>query len=103
MDASTFLTTPIIIKITGIYRFALQGDDLSDEDGGGGFLQDLPQEASMCYVDIDRRRVTIPEDLPEFPDQIQFLREIFEAFQQFNVPIEVRLTYFMSLKTHLVI
>ena len=45
----------------------------------------------MCYVDIDRQRVTIPEDLPEFPDQIQFLREIFEAFQQFNVPIMVRI------------
>ena len=62
---------------------------MSDEDRGG-FLQDLPQEASMCYVDIDRQRVTIPEDLPEFPNQIQFLREIQEAFKQFNVPIEVK-------------
>ena len=61
---------------------------MSEEDGGG-FLQDLPQEASMCYVDIDRQRVTIPEDLPEFPNQIPFLREILEAFQQFNVPIQV--------------
>merc|ERR1719370_2867389 len=42
----------------------------------------------MCYVDIDRQSVTIPEDLPEFPNQIPFLREIQEAFRQFNVPIE---------------
>ena len=44
----------------------------------------------MCYVDIDRQRVTIPEDLPEFPNQIPFLREIHEAFLQFNVPIQVK-------------
>ena len=50
----------------------------------------------MCYVDIDRRRVTIPEDLPEFPDQLQFFCEIHEAFQQFNVPVEVRVLTYLS-------
>ncbi|XP_031443252.1 DENN domain-containing protein 5A isoform X2 [Clupea harengus] len=49
---------------------------------------ELPQEANLCFVDIDNHFIELPEDLPQFPQRGEFLRELTEALQRFNLPPE---------------
>ncbi|XP_041929765.1 DENN domain-containing protein 5A isoform X2 [Alosa sapidissima] len=49
---------------------------------------ELPQEANLCFVDVDNHCVELPEDLPQFPQRGEFLQELTEALQRFNLPPE---------------
>lgn len=42
-------------------------------------------EATLCYVDIDRRCIQTPEELPVFPHRTDFMIEISAALDKFNV------------------
>ncbi|XP_046464167.1 DENN domain-containing protein 5B-like isoform X1 [Daphnia pulex] len=45
----------------------------------------IPSEANLCMVDIDNDRITIPEDLPSFPQHKELadeLREVLTKLQQ---------------------
>ncbi|XP_066264613.1 DENN domain-containing protein 5B-like [Branchiostoma lanceolatum] len=48
----------------------------------------LPHEASLCFVDIDKHTVELPEDLPQFPKKLDVLQEISEILVRSNVPLE---------------
>ncbi|XP_048856074.1 DENN domain-containing protein 5A-like isoform X2 [Brienomyrus brachyistius] len=52
---------------------------------------ELPQEANLCFVDIDNHFIELPEDLPQFPNKLEFIQEISEALLAFGVPPEGRL------------
>lgn len=38
--------------------------------------EELPCEANLCFVDIDHKRVTVPEDLPPFPHSDELIAEL---------------------------
>ncbi|KAG5264205.1 hypothetical protein AALO_G00273320 [Alosa alosa] len=44
--------------------------------------------ANLCFVDVDNHCVELPEDLPQFPQRGEFLQELTEALQRFNLPPE---------------
>nr|XP_006818506.1 PREDICTED: DENN domain-containing protein 5A [Saccoglossus kowalevskii] len=45
----------------------------------------LPNEASLCFVDVDNHVVETPEDLPEFPYKSEFILEISQVLDRFNI------------------
>uniref|UniRef100_A0A3P9HLE8 DENN/MADD domain containing 5A n=1 Tax=Oryzias latipes TaxID=8090 RepID=A0A3P9HLE8_ORYLA len=49
---------------------------------------ELPQEANLCFVDIDNHLVELPEELPQFPNKLEFIQEISEVLMSFNVSPE---------------
>uniref|UniRef100_A0A674P1I9 DENN domain containing 5A n=1 Tax=Takifugu rubripes TaxID=31033 RepID=A0A674P1I9_TAKRU len=49
---------------------------------------ELPQEANLCFVDIDNHSVELPEDLPQFPNKLEFIQEISEVLLSFGVSPE---------------
>ncbi|KAG7468539.1 hypothetical protein MATL_G00143560 [Megalops atlanticus] len=49
---------------------------------------ELPQEANLCFVDIDNHFIELPEDLPQFPNKLEFIQEISEVLMAFAVPPE---------------
>uniref|UniRef100_A0A8C9VZ35 DENN domain containing 5A n=1 Tax=Scleropages formosus TaxID=113540 RepID=A0A8C9VZ35_SCLFO len=49
---------------------------------------ELPQEANLCFVDIDNHFIELPEDLPQFPSKLEFVQEISEALLAFGIPPE---------------
>ncbi|XP_018608112.1 DENN domain-containing protein 5A-like isoform X2 [Scleropages formosus] len=49
---------------------------------------ELPQEANLCFVDIDNHLLELPEDLPQFPNKLEFIQEISEALMAFGIPPE---------------
>uniref|UniRef100_H3CVF5 DENN domain containing 5A n=1 Tax=Tetraodon nigroviridis TaxID=99883 RepID=H3CVF5_TETNG len=49
---------------------------------------ELPQEANLCFVDIDNHSVELPEDLPQFPNKLEFIQEISEVLMSFGVSPE---------------
>ncbi|KAL4622864.1 DENN domain-containing protein 5A-like [Arapaima gigas] len=49
---------------------------------------ELPQEANLCFVDIDNHFIELPEDLPQFPNKLEFVQEISEALLAFGLPPE---------------
>lgn len=42
-------------------------------------------EATLCYVDIDKKTIQLPEELPSFPYRTDFIVEITAALDKFNV------------------
>uniref|UniRef100_A0A3Q2XAM0 DENN domain containing 5A n=1 Tax=Hippocampus comes TaxID=109280 RepID=A0A3Q2XAM0_HIPCM len=40
---------------------------------------ELPQEANLCFVDIDNHFIELPEELPQFPNKLEFIQEISEV------------------------
>lgn len=42
-------------------------------------------------MDIDNHFIELPEDLPQFPNKLEFIQEISEALLAFSVPPEGRL------------
>ncbi|XP_036391026.1 DENN domain-containing protein 5A-like isoform X1 [Megalops cyprinoides] len=54
---------------------------------------ELPQEANLCFVDIDNQFIELPEDLPQFPNKLEFIQEISEVLMKFGVPPEGSLRY----------
>ncbi|KAM6075083.1 DENN domain-containing protein 5A isoform 6-T6 [Chlamydotis macqueenii] len=49
---------------------------------------ELPQEANLCFVDVDNHFVELPEDLPQFPNKLEFIQEISEILMAFGIPPE---------------
>ncbi|XP_052340159.1 DENN domain-containing protein 5A-like isoform X5 [Oncorhynchus keta] len=49
---------------------------------------ELPQEANLCFVDIDNHIIELPEDLPLFPNKLEFIQEISEVLLAFGVSPE---------------
>ncbi|XP_069029519.1 DENN domain-containing protein 5A isoform X1 [Embiotoca jacksoni] len=49
---------------------------------------ELPQEANLCFVDIDNHFIELPEELPQFPNKLEFIQEISEVFMSFGVSPE---------------
>ncbi|KAI1903900.1 hypothetical protein AGOR_G00000170 [Albula goreensis] len=47
---------------------------------------ELPQEANLCFVDIDNHSIELPEDLPQFPNKLEFIQEISEVLLAFRIP-----------------
>ncbi|XP_055857093.1 DENN domain-containing protein 5B isoform X1 [Episyrphus balteatus] len=42
-------------------------------------------EASLCYVDIDKKVIQPPEELPVFPHKNDFMAEIISVLDKFNI------------------
>ncbi|XP_014833348.1 PREDICTED: DENN domain-containing protein 5A isoform X1 [Poecilia mexicana] len=49
---------------------------------------ELPQEANLCFVDIDNHFIELPEELPQFPNKLEFIQEISEVLMSFGVSLE---------------
>uniref|UniRef100_A0A1Q3F815 Ras signaling inhibitor st5 n=1 Tax=Culex tarsalis TaxID=7177 RepID=A0A1Q3F815_CULTA len=46
----------------------------------------IGSEANLCYVDIDKKSVQLPEELPAFPHRHDFIAEISAALDKYQVP-----------------
>ncbi|KAG7246171.1 hypothetical protein CRUP_007938, partial [Coryphaenoides rupestris] len=46
---------------------------------------ELPQEANLCFVDIDNRRVELPEDFPQLPNLAEFTEELGDVLHQYGI------------------
>lgn len=45
----------------------------------------IGSEATLCYVDIDKKTIQMPEELPVFPHRTDFMVEIAAALDKYNV------------------
>lgn len=45
----------------------------------------IGNEATLCCVDIDKKAIQLPEELPIFPHRTDFMAEITSALDKFNV------------------
>nr|XP_049465385.1 DENN domain-containing protein 5A isoform X3 [Anopheles coluzzii] len=46
----------------------------------------IGSEANLCYVDIDKKSVQLPEELPSFPYRHDFISEITAVLDKYSVP-----------------
>ncbi|XP_030056868.1 DENN domain-containing protein 5A [Microcaecilia unicolor] len=65
------------------YLMGLHSNGLDDRS-----KLELPQEANLCFVDIDNHFIELPEDLPQFPNKLEFIQEISEILMAFGIPPE---------------
>lgn len=49
---------------------------------------DFNFQANLCFVDIDNHFIELPEDLPQFPNKLEFIQEISEILMAFGIPPE---------------
>ncbi|XP_029139906.1 DENN domain-containing protein 5B isoform X1 [Protobothrops mucrosquamatus] len=63
---------------------------LQSKEGTDRSKLELPQEANLCFVDIDNHFIELPEELPQFPNKLNFIQEISEILLQFGIPLEGR-------------
>ncbi|XP_026575951.1 DENN domain-containing protein 5B isoform X1 [Pseudonaja textilis] len=63
---------------------------LQSKEGTDRSKLELPQEANLCFVDIDNHFIELPEELPQFPNKLNFIQEISEVLLHFGVPLEGR-------------
>ncbi|XP_044290280.1 DENN domain-containing protein 5B isoform X4 [Varanus komodoensis] len=61
---------------------------LQSKEGTDRSKLELPQEANLCFVDIDNHYIELPEELPQFPNKLDFIQEISEVLLQFGIPLE---------------
>ncbi|XP_066561380.1 DENN domain-containing protein 5B isoform X11 [Amia ocellicauda] len=61
---------------------------LQSKEGTDRSKLELPQEANLCFVDIDNHFVELPEDFPQFPNKLEFIQEISEVLLRFGIPPE---------------
>lgn len=45
-------------------------------------------QANLCFVDIDNHFIELPEDLPQFPNKLEFVQEVSEILMAFGIPPE---------------
>nr|XP_056702124.1 DENN domain-containing protein 5B isoform X3 [Euleptes europaea] len=64
---------------------------LQSKEGTDRSKLELPQEANLCFVDIDNHFIELPEELPQFPNKLDFIQEISDVLLQFGVPLEATL------------
>uniref|UniRef100_A0A8C5QS04 DENN domain containing 5A n=1 Tax=Leptobrachium leishanense TaxID=445787 RepID=A0A8C5QS04_9ANUR len=65
------------------YLMGLHSNGLDDRSN-----LELPQEANLCFVDIDNHFIELPEDLPQFPNKLEFIQEVSEVLLAFGIPPE---------------
>ncbi|XP_032497548.1 DENN domain-containing protein 5A isoform X2 [Phocoena sinus] len=65
------------------YLMGLHSNGLDDRS-----KLELPQEANLCFVDIDNHFIELPEDLPQFPNKLEFVQEVSEILMAFGIPPE---------------
>ncbi|XP_072340394.1 DENN domain-containing protein 5B isoform X2 [Scyliorhinus torazame] len=65
------------------YLMGLQSKEPNDRS-----KLELPQEANLCFVDIDNHFIELPEDFPQFPNKLEFIQEISEVLLHFGIPPE---------------
>ncbi|KAM6436707.1 DENN domain-containing protein 5B isoform 2-T2 [Liasis olivaceus] len=63
---------------------------LQSKEGTDRSKLELPQEANLCFVDIDNHFIELPEELPQFPNKLDFIQEISEVLLPFGIPLEGR-------------
>ncbi|XP_015745011.1 DENN domain-containing protein 5B isoform X1 [Python bivittatus] len=63
---------------------------LQSKEGTDRSKLELPQEANLCFVDIDNHFIELPEELPQFPNKLDFIQEISEVLLHFGIPLEGR-------------
>ncbi|NXL95406.1 DEN5A protein, partial [Alectura lathami] len=65
------------------YLMGLHSNGLDDRS-----KLELPQEANLCFVDVDNHFIELPEDMPQFPNKLEFVQEISEILTAFGIPPE---------------
>uniref|UniRef100_A0A7N6BJH7 DENN domain containing 5B n=1 Tax=Anabas testudineus TaxID=64144 RepID=A0A7N6BJH7_ANATE len=58
---------------------------LQSKEGTDRSKLDLPQEANLCFVDIDNHYIELPEDFPQFPNKTEFIQELSEVLLSFGI------------------
>ncbi|KFW94867.1 DENN domain-containing protein 5A, partial [Phalacrocorax carbo] len=48
----------------------------------------IKSQANLCFVDVDNHFIELPEDLPQFPNKLEFIQEISEILMAFGIPPE---------------
>ncbi|XP_008300117.1 DENN domain-containing protein 5B [Stegastes partitus] len=58
---------------------------LQSKEGTDRSKLELPQEANLCFVDIDNHYIELPEDFPQFPNKPEFIQELREVLLSFGI------------------
>ncbi|XP_030004529.1 DENN domain-containing protein 5B isoform X2 [Sphaeramia orbicularis] len=58
---------------------------LQSKEGTDRSKLELPQEANLCFVDIDNHYIELPEDFPQFPNKTEFIQELSEVLLSFGL------------------
>ncbi|XP_068442162.1 DENN domain-containing protein 5B isoform X1 [Clinocottus analis] len=58
---------------------------LQSKEGADRSKLELPQEANLCFVDIDNHYIELPEDFPQFPNKTEFIQELSEVLLSFGI------------------
>ncbi|CAN9508055.1 unnamed protein product [Ophioblennius macclurei] len=58
---------------------------LQSKDGTDRSKLELPQEANLCFVDIDNHFIELPEDFPHFPNKTEFIQELSDVLLSFGI------------------
>ncbi|XP_058263807.1 DENN domain-containing protein 5B isoform X9 [Hemibagrus wyckioides] len=61
---------------------------LQSKEGTDRSKLELPQEANLCFVDIDNHCLELPEDFPQFPNKAEFIQELSELLQSYGLSLE---------------
>uniref|UniRef100_A0A672PSH9 DENN domain-containing protein 5B-like n=1 Tax=Sinocyclocheilus grahami TaxID=75366 RepID=A0A672PSH9_SINGR len=61
---------------------------LQSKEGTDRSKLELPQEANLCFVDIDSHCIELPEDFPQFPNKTEFIQELSEVLLSFGLSPE---------------
>ncbi|MCI4382123.1 hypothetical protein PGIGA_G00260110 [Pangasianodon gigas] len=61
---------------------------LQSKEGTDRSKLELPQEANLCFVDIDNHCLELPEDFPQFPNKAEFIQELSELLLSYGLPLE---------------
>ncbi|KAG8579962.1 hypothetical protein GDO81_011108 [Engystomops pustulosus] len=61
---------------------------LQSKEGTDRSKLELPQEANLCFVDIDNHFIELPEEFPQFPNKLEFIQEISEGLLNYGIPPE---------------
>ncbi|XP_074554215.1 DENN domain-containing protein 5B isoform X2 [Halichoeres trimaculatus] len=59
---------------------------LQSKEGTDRSKLELPQEANLCFVDIDNHFIELPEDFPHFPNESELVQELSEVLLSFGIP-----------------
>ncbi|XP_056091707.1 DENN domain-containing protein 5B isoform X2 [Rhinichthys klamathensis goyatoka] len=58
---------------------------LQSKEGTDRSKLELPQEANLCFVDVDNHCIELPEDFPQFPNKTEFIKELSEVLLSFGL------------------
>ncbi|XP_059182015.1 DENN domain-containing protein 5B-like isoform X4 [Centropristis striata] len=58
---------------------------LQSKEGTDRSKLELPQEANLCFVDIDNHYIELPEDFPQFPNKTEFIKELSEVLLSYGL------------------